>query len=301
MRSTCVTVAIDLERIRSSAETIRARTGAPLIAVVKADAYGLGAARVADALDSVADEFAYFTLDEAIEIRRPGLVMGPPNGNPSDYRELNLRPAVADLESARRYRGVPTAIDLDSGMQRLGARPEDLDELLAVSGASEVFTHAVDVASARLLHSLCSGRGLRLHAAATSLLDYEEAWLDAVRPGLALYRGAVRVTTRLVAVRETSGRVGYGGFECPRVGVILCGYSNRVAPAPVVINGRRQQILETGMNTSFVSVDPGDQVGDEVVLLGEELNEDELASNLRIRPHEILCRYTAMGVRSYAP
>jgi alanine racemase len=102
-------------------------------------------------------------------------------------------------------------------------------------------------------------------------------------------------------VRETSGSVGYGGFECSRIGVILCGYSNRVAPAPVVINGRRQRILETGMNTSFVSVDSGDKVGDEVVLLGDKLDEEELASALHVRPHEILCRYTSMGARRYTP
>jgi hypothetical protein len=40
-------------------------------------------------------------------------------------------------------------------------------------------------------------------------------------------------------------------------------------------------------------------VGDEVVLLGDELNETELARQLSIRPHEVLCRYTATGVRQY--
>lgn len=300
MRSSHVTVAIDLDRVRASAEEIRARTGVALIAVIKANAYGLGAARVADALESVADEFAYFSLDEAREIGRPGLVMGPPTGEPEDYRELGLRPAIANLETATRFRGPTAAINLDGGMQRLGAPPEDLDRLLAASGAREVFTHAVDASSAELLSSLCTGRGLRIHAAATSLLDRPEAWLDAVRPGLALYRGAARVTTRLVAVRETSGRVGYSGFEHAHIGVVMCGYSNRLGPAAVSINGRRQRILETGMNTSFVTVDAADRAGNEVVLLGEELDESELARELAVRPHEVLCRYTAMGRREYA-
>lgn len=111
----------------------------------------------------------------------------------------------------------------------------------------------------------------------------------------------MRVSARLNAVRDTSGPIGYTGFESPRVGIILAGYSNWVAPGPVLINGRRQRLLEAGMNTSFVSVAPGDRAGDEVVLLGDGLTEAELAAQLRVREHEILCRYCAMGPRAYVP
>jgi len=120
-----------------------------------------------------------------------------------------------------------------------------------------------------------------------------------VRPGLALYRGAVRVTARLQAVRDTSGPIGYTGFRWPRVGIILAGYSNLLQPAPVLINGRRQMLLEVGMNTCFVSVHPTDKPGDEVVLLGDGLTEATLADHLQVREHEILCRYTAMGPRQH--
>jgi alanine racemase len=107
------------------------------------------------------------------------------------------------------------------------------------------------------------------------------------------------VTTRLRAVHKPRGPVGYTGVVTPRVGVFLAGYSNFVRPGPVLINGRRQQILESGMNTSYVSVAATDRPGDEVVLLGDELTEDELATHFGVRPHEILCRYTAMGPRHY--
>lgn len=299
MRSKHISVTIDLDRIRASAEEIRAKTGVALIAVIKADAYGLGAARVADVLAPVADELAYFAIQEAREVGRPGLVLGPPDGDPAEYREFRLRPAVTDRQQAARFAGLPVAINVDTGVQWFGCPPEELDDLLKRTGAEEVFTHAGDLSAVERLRSLVAGRRLRLHAAGTSLLDHPAAWLNAVRPGLGLYRGAVRVTTPLTAVRATSGPVGYSGFECPLVGVIFGGYSNHLHPGPAIINGRTQRILEAGMNSSLVSVDPSDRPGDEVVLLGAELTEAQLARELNIRPHEVLCRYTAMGPRHY--
>ena len=299
MRSRHVTVAIDLDRTRASAEAIRAKTGVPLIAVVKADAYGLGAVRVAEALAPVADDFAYFTIDEAREVDRPGLVLGPPSGEPREYRERRLRPTVINRDDAAKFAGLPVALNVDTGMHWLGCQPDELDDLLARSSATEVYTHAVDAASAKLLGSLRKGRSLTMHAAATSLLDCPQAWLDAVRPGLALYVGAVRVSGRLLTAKAARDPIGYTRFECPQVGIMQCGYANGLQAATVIINGRRQRILEVGMNTCLMSVAPSDRAGDEVLLLGEGLTEAELASELGIRPHEVLCRYTGFGVREY--
>ena len=139
-----------------------------------------------------------------------------------------------------------------------------------------------------------------LHAAATSLLDCPEAWLDAVRPGVGLYLGALRVSCQLACARDCTGPIGSTRFAAPRVGVILAGYSNHLQPGPALVNGRPQRILEVGMNTSYVSIDPADKEGDEVVLLGDGLTETALAEHFAVRPHEILCRYSSIGVREYA-
>ena len=301
MRSRHVKVRVNLDQVRASAECIRATTGVPLIAVVKADAYGLGAARVTDALAAVADDFACFSVHEAQEVGRPGLVLGPPEGDPAYYRELNLRPSITNRGEAERFAGVRTAINVDTGMQRFGCAPEQLDDLLSRCHADEVFTHTDDPRAVQFLQEICRGRGASVHGASSSLLDYPQTWLDAVRPGIALYRGAVRVSARLVAVRHTRGHIGYSAFECPWVGILLAGYSHHLRCGPVIINGRRQSVLEVGMNTSFVSVDPADRPGDEAVLLGDGLTEAELAQHFQTREHEILCRYTSMGVRSYEP
>ena len=44
-----VTVHINLDRIRANVEQIRALVNVPILAVVKADAYGLGAAKIVEA------------------------------------------------------------------------------------------------------------------------------------------------------------------------------------------------------------------------------------------------------------
>lgn len=299
MRSPHVCVRINLAHTRAAAEDIRRRTGVPLIAVIKADAYGLGAARVADALAPAVNEFAFFYAEEAIAIGRQGLVLGPPDVDAEVYRAHGLRPAVGAIADAERLRGLPVAVKVDSGMQRFGCPPEQLDALIERCGVVDFMTHAVEIDAVERFRRACDGRGKPMHAASSSLLGEPGAWLDAVRPGVALYRGAVRVTTRLHSVRDTRGPVGYTGFEQPRVGAILCGYSNGLRPAPLLINGQRQRTLEIGMNTSFVTVSSPDRPGDEVVLLGDRLSEDELAADARSRPHEILCRYAAMGPRVY--
>lgn len=301
MRSPNIRVTIDLGRVRESAERIRRRTGVALIAVVKADAYGLGAAEVCDVLAPLVSDFAYFSIHEARQVGRPGIVMGPPQGDPAWYAELNVRPAIGNQRDAERFHALPAVLNLDTGMQRFGCPPEQAAEILRRCNIREAMSHCTAAAGAALLRDVCRRRVDRLHAAATSLLDNPDARLDAVRPGLALYQGAVRVTGPLLAIRRTRGPVGYTGFDAARVGVVPIGYAHALRLGPVVINARRQRLLEIGMNTSFVSVDAADREGDEVVLLGPELPESVLAGHSGTRPHEILCRYTAMGRREYLP
>jgi alanine racemase len=281
MRSNHVQVTVDLDRIRASAEEIRSRTGVALIAVIKADAYGMGAERVADALVSTVDAFAYFSIDAAA------------------HRELGLLPTVASRADAMRLRGTPLLLSVDTGMQRFGCAAEEATDILKRGDFRQAFTHAAGPDGAAQLADCCGGRVEMLHAAATSLLDHAPSRLDAVRPGLALYRGALSVTTELAVAHDTSGPIGYTRFVAPRVGVVLAGYSNGLRPGPALVNGRRQRLLEVGMNTSFVSIEAEDRQGDPVVLLGGELAEAELADHFGTREHEILCRYAAMGPREY--
>src|SRR5436309_3339629 len=98
------TVRIDLARVRSAAQWIAQRTGVPVIAVIKADAYGLGAREVIGALHEVPSVagFYCFSLREAVDAGtwrtgKPTIcLVGFEGETASEYREYHARPAVWD-------------------------------------------------------------------------------------------------------------------------------------------------------------------------------------------------------------
>ncbi len=294
-----VSVIIDLDRVRSRAEAIRRETGVDLIAVIKADAYGLGAARVADALAATVSEFAFFSIDEAQAIGRGGLILGPPDGDPDLFRELGARPAVSSRAHAERYRGLRCALNVDTGMRRFGCPPDAVDDLRRMTGADEAFSQGVHPRIAATLRERTGGEISYLHVACSGLIDAPDAWLSATRPGVALYLAAVHVSTPITHVHDNVKGGGYTEFDAPRVGVFPVGYSNGVQRGPCVVNGRRQTIVEVNMNATYVTLDRTDKVGDRVVLLGEGLTEHELAAVSSVRPHEVLCRFSSLGERKY--
>jgi len=295
-----IEVRIDLTRVRTNAVAVKRQTGRPLIAVVKSDAYGLGARAVVKALEGVADEFAYFNLDEARAVRKPGLILGPLSGSPAGHAAIGVRPSVGSVAEARLVGRLPVALQVDTGMRWFGCPPDQIDQIRKACVIVEAFTHTMSVSGARMLRRLCEGKVPRLHAAASRLLDQPAAWLDAVRPGLALYRGAVTATTRLAAVRDLDGPAGYRRFRARRAGIILCGYARGFVPGTVLLNGRCRRVLDVGMNTSMIEIGPQDRPGDRVILLGGAMTEDVVAESVGCTPHEVLCRYACLGPRMYA-
>ena len=163
-------------------------------------------------------------------------------------------------------------------MKRFACPAEDIGEVIAAGAIREAMTHAIRMEHVHLLASLMANRNLRLHAAASALLENPAARLNAVRPGMALFRGATRVSTRIVEVRTANGPAGYTGFLAPRFGVILCGYSNDLRRGLCRVNGVVQTVIEVGMQSAFVEIAPDDQLGDEVVLLGDGLSEADVAA-----------------------
>ncbi|MGE5607701.1 MAG: alanine racemase [Bacillota bacterium] len=304
--SSSVVVRIDLPRIRANAHDIRRRTGVMLLAVVKADAYGLGAAKVAESLADLVDGWCVFSLAEATEARlwqrtgKPTILLGPPTSlDPQDYLPHHARPAISTLEQAQALRAADPLLSVDTGMQRFACPPAQIDAVLNAGQCREAFTHATRIEHVHRLVELVGGLGLRLHAAASGLLDIPEARLDAVRPGLMLYRNTMRVSVPLIEAKDTTGPVGYTGFVWPRIGVILCGYSQGLRKGPCLINGQRRYIPEVGMQTAYVQLQPGDRVGDEVVLLGDTLMPEDLAAEWVCTPHQVLCTLAGSGRHVY--
>ncbi len=301
-----VNVRVDLPRIRQAAVGIARKTGVDVLAVIKADAYGLGAYEVAAAIAEVVAGFCSFSLREVIEAkldrawRKPSILLGPPGSMvPQDYLSHDVRPAVSTEEQAKTLRKADPIVCVDAGMQRFACPPEMVDRVIAAGNCREAFTHAPAMEQVRKLKEITAGKGLRLHAAASSLLNEKDAWLNAVRPGIAIYRDAVRVAARLVEVHESRGPAGYTGFVSPRFGVILCGYSNGLRKGPCMVNGIRQRVLEVGMQSAFVEISEKDRTGDEVILLGDGLAPEDVAGEWGCTPHEVIVRLSKSGERQY--
>lgn len=304
MPSPHVQVQIDWEQIRQNATVIAAQTRVPLWAVIKADAYGLGAARAAEVLADAVEGFCLFSLTEAQTIdlwnltHKPAITLGPPSTlDPAPWLDAHVRPAVSTVEQAAQLKNADPILCVDTGMQRFACPSDQIDAVLSAGNIREAFTHAVRPEQAQRLVALTQGRGLKLHAAATALLDEPAAKLNAVRPGLALYRRSVRVTTKLAETRASAGPIGYTAWQSPSGfhGAIVAGYSSGLRPGPVLINGRRQRIMEVGMQSAYVTLHENDRPADEVVLLGDGLTEAEIAFAWGVTPHHALMVMATMG------
>ena len=210
--------------------------GCELMAVVKADAYGHGAAAIVPQLLSLGVRaFAVATLDEGAQLRAFGadgtvLILGyTPPERAGELARLGLTQTVADLAHAKALsaQGVPLHVHLktDTGMHRLGIAwdaPEDVlavlrTENLTVDG---IFSHLCcagsltpdDIAFTReqirrfsSLTSALAARGVslpKLHLQSSyGLLNYPELRFDYVRAGLALYGAAEGAAARSLGLR----------------------------------------------------------------------------------------------------
>ncbi len=302
-------VRIDLRRVWQNTLDVMRLTDAPVIAVVKADAYGLGAVAVAGAIGDLVNGFYVFDADESAEAKlfeRTGKRTIALHGdwqNPDDYRSAAIQPVVWSVDRASALRSASPVLAVDTGQQRFAASADDAEKVLHAGDCREVMTHAIRLEQVELFRKITTSwqTGDRfLHAAGSALLNEPAAWMNAVRPGLALYRGAVRVCTQLVEARDSVGPAGYTGFITPRFGVIMAGYRNGLKRGPCLVNGTRRQILEVGMQSAFVELGPGDKTGDEVVFLdGLGITESDVASAWAISQQESLVRLCACGIRTY--
>ena len=147
-----VVLTIDLGAIARNYRLLRKRVrGGRCAVVVKANAYGLGVARVAPVLAQAGSRtFFVATLDEGVELRgllpdaEVAVLNGLQPGCEAEFAAHNLVPVLNDLGQIERWgafaraRGEPDAvihldamIHLDTGMNRLGLPPDEVDRLAA--------------------------------------------------------------------------------------------------------------------------------------------------------------------------
>jgi len=271
------TACIDLDALKSNFHKIAAQApDSKLIAIIKANAYGHGILNIANSIKS-ADAFGVARIEEALQLKAAGIVkpiillegfyfaedLHILSANNLHTTVHNIEQLEA-LEKAELDSPVKVWLKVDTGMHRLGIKPEEyqmflqrLNQCKNVVKPVNVMSHfacADDLDSSvtpdqiELFLSLtkeCEGE--RSLAASAGILAWPESRLEWNRPGIILYgvspfndkpakelgySAVMTLKSCLIAVREVKAgeKVGYGGvWTCEKdtkVGVIAVGYGD---------------------------------------------------------------------------
>lgn len=208
------TLTIDLGAITANWTALSALGRAEAGAVVKADAYGLGAARVGRALAKAgARTFFVAVAEEGVALREalgPGPVIyilsGHMAGDADMLCDMGLTPILNSLDQMIRHLealpGHEFGLQLDTGMNRLGMEPSEWAAVRDVALAQEpqlIISHlaAADVRDddmnrrqLALFRQMTAGLDSPLSIANTGGILLDKAFhFDVTRPGIGLYGG----------------------------------------------------------------------------------------------------------------
>lgn len=327
-------ITIDLAAVRRNAATLlRSLGGAELWAVVKANAYGHGAADVAGAaLGAGATALCVATVPEGVALRRelPAariIVMGPAgDGEVAQARDARLELVVSSDEIPP---GVRVHLKLDTGMGRWGLSELPAPPVEVVGLMSHLATADADGAYTewqleRFRSETAPYSHLTRHIAnSAGALRYPSARFDAARCGIALYGASPFGTdplddglepvltwtshvaqTRLLRRGESTG---YGRrFVAERdtwIGIVPVGYADGfrrdLTGTRVRVGGELRHVVGTISMDAF-AVELGRELpaGTPVVLAGRGVPVEEHARVAGTIPYEILCGINTSATRA---
>jgi alanine racemase len=214
-------VEINAQNLKHNVGEIARRAGGrPILAVIKNNGYGLGVTNVGRLLDDDPriTGFAVVKLHEAMSLRdagikKPILLMGPfSDSELVDVAARNIMPMVyrdhgtaLDRAAAKTGRAVPLHVKVDTGMGRVGVPHDEaarlLEDLAArrsvrLEGVMTTLTEdeAFDREQVKRLITLGDDLkregvdvGKRHAASSFALFQNPDAFLDLVRPGMAIF------------------------------------------------------------------------------------------------------------------
>ncbi len=225
---------IDLDAVEYNLSLVRQKTGVQVMAVVKADAYGMGAVPIARALEGKCGFFGVSSIAEALELRKAGirtpiLILGrmPVSAYALAVKEeirttmFRYEDALA-LSAEAQTQGKTAWIHfaVDTGMSRIGfqATAEAADECAKIAGLPGI------VAEGLFSHFACA----------------DSADLTSARTQEGLFRefdGMLKARGVEIPIRHMDNSAGImnfeGHYEMVRSGIVTYGMypSNEVDPA----------------------------------------------------------------------
>ena len=271
------TACIDLDALKHNLKQLKSQAPkSKVMAVVKANGYGHGLRHIATNAEG-ADAFGVARIEEALQLRASGVVKPIlllegfySSGDLAVLVTNNIQSVVHceeqlnALEAAELEAPVVVWLKIDSGMHRLGVRPEQYQEFvtrlkacpnvakplryMSHFGCADELDKPTTTEQIELFMSLTQGcEGERSLAASAGVLAWSQSQLDWIRPGIIMYgvspfndktaeqidyKPVMTLKSHLIAVREVKAgeSVGYGGVwtsQCDtKVGVIAIGYGD---------------------------------------------------------------------------
>jgi len=335
------TLTIDLDAVTANWRALDAASGpgTETAAVVKADAYGLDAARVSRALAAAGvRRFFVATAEEGTALRR-ALGQGPEilvlsghmAGDSWAIRDLGLTPVLNSAEQLARHLEAlpqsPFAIQIDTGMNRLGMEPAEWAEVAGFAldhGPVLLTSHLacaddpadpMNEGQLALFRALTDGIAVPRSLAATGGILLGPAYhFDLTRPGIGLYGAApfgmglpaVRLSLPVIQTRELEPgeTVGYGctwtAAIPARIATLGAGYADGI---PRSLSNRATLyagaiacplVGRVSMDLVTVDVTHLDAVPEALDLIGPAQGLDALAEAAGTIGYEIL---TGLGAR----
>ncbi len=259
------TLTIDLTAIAANWAALNSMTDCETAAVVKADAYGLGVAKVGQTLAKAGARLFFVAVaEEGIALRRalgsgPAICVfsGHMAGDADMIRAANLTPMINSVDQLLMHveslPGHPFGLQLDTGMNRLGMEPAEWAAVreIAIAQRPELIIshlacadepdHLMNQLQLNNFNEMTEGLDVPRSLAATGgILLGPEYHMDLTRPGVGLYGGLPFVDARpvvtldipVVQVRDVAQgeSVGYANAYVARsrrrVATIAAGYAD---------------------------------------------------------------------------
>ena len=261
------TLTIDLMSIRANWRALSALSAGVTGAVVKANGYGLDAARVSRALaQEGARHFFVAVAEEGAVVRRalgPGpkiyIFSGHMENDTSLIREHQLTPMINSVDQLLRHvdamPDVEFGVQLDSGMNRLGLEPAEWQAvrdlvlrlrpeiLMSHLACADDPQHTMNAQQLREFRDMTDGLNVPRSLAATGgILLGNSYHFELTRPGVGLYGGApfetaqsvVSLDVPVIQVRDvdTGETVGYSNtWTAPtprKIATVSAGYADGI-------------------------------------------------------------------------
>ncbi len=333
------TLHIDLDAVAANWAALDAKTSVETAAVVKANGYGLGVSQVALRLARAGvRRFFVATAEEGVVLRAAlghgpeiNIFSGHMDSDTPLLREGKLTPMLNSAEQFAQHQarlpGHSYGVQLDTGMNRLGAEPAEwasfraeaetgpLTLIMSHLACADDPAHPQNAAQLAAFINMTQGSSAKRSFAATGgLLLGPDYHFDLCRPGVGLYGGApfseahhtIRLSLPVVQTRDVAAgeSVGYSATwiaESPsKIATVSAGYADGLirfmsdkarlfaGNIPCKLAGR------VSMDLLTVDVTHLDEIPDHLDILCPHQSVDALADEAGTIGYEIL---TSLGQR----